>query len=467
MEVAFVGAAQTVTGSKHVVRTPHATVLLDCGLFQGPRREAFRQNRDLGLDPASIDAVVLSHAHIDHSGALPSLVKRGFGGVIYATSATRDLCAAMLVDAAMIQGADARYVNRLIERGHEDLDPVQPLYDEADARAVLEHMITLPYRRTVPIAPGVRLTFLDAGHVLGSAIVCLDVDERGGTRRLVFTGDLGRHGTPLLHDPELPEGTNVLLTESTYGDRLHKPIEQMDDELADVVARVHARGGKIVIPSFALERAQQVLHALKGLRTQGRLPPLPVYVDSPLTVKITDVYRLHPECMDAEARRLIQGHESPFDFAGVQYVDSVEDSKAIDASPEPAIIISASGMCEAGRVLHHLRATLEDRRNAVVIVGFQAPHTLGRRLVERRDEVRVFGLPIRREAEVIVLNGFSAHADQRDLVAFARGVAERGALERIVLVHGEPAPQRTLAEKLDEAKLPPAAIPRPGDRLEL
>jgi metallo-beta-lactamase family protein len=465
MELEFVGAAQTVTGSKHLLRTAHATVLLDCGLFQGHRRESIEKNRDLGLDPTTIDAVVLSHAHIDHSGALPSLVKRGFRGTIYATSATRDLCAAMLLDAAMIQAADARYINRLIDRGQADLDPVDPLYDEHDALAVLDHLITVPYRRPLPIAPGIRLTFLDAGHVLGSAIVCLDVEEHGTTRRLVFTGDLGRRRMPILRDPEVPDGAAVLVTESTYGDRLHQPIEQVDDELAAVVQRVHARGGKIVIPSFALERAQEVLFALKVLRGQGRLPKMPVYVDSPLTVKITDVFRLHPECLDDEARRLVQGHDSPFDFEEVRYVQSVEESKEVSGSREPAIIISASGMCEAGRVLHHLRATLDQRRNAVVIVGFQAPHTLGRRLVERREEVRIFGGFVRREAEVVVLNGFSAHADQQDLVAFAQGVRERGALERIVLVHGEPGPQRVLADKLADAGLPRAAIPQPGDRL--
>lgn len=467
MDIQFVGAAQTVTGSKHLVRTPHATVLLDCGLFQGRRQESIEKNRELGVDPKEVDAVVLSHAHIDHSGALPSLVKRGFTGEIYATSATRDLCAAMLVDAAMIQSADARYINRLIDRGESDMRRVEPLYDERDALAVLEHVITVPYRRSLPIASGVGLTFLDAGHVLGSAIVCLDVEERGAVRRLVFTGDLGRRRMPILHDPEIPSDTAVLVTESTYGDRLHKPIEQMDDELADVVNRVVARGGKIVIPSFALERAQEVLYALKQLRDQGRLPAIPVYLDSPLAVKITDVFRLHPECLDEDARALVQGHDSPFDFPGVRYVDSVEESKAVSASRDPAIVISASGMCEAGRVLHHLRATLEDRRNAVVIVGFQAPHTLGRRLVERREEVRVFGAWVRREAEVVVLNGFSAHADQADLVAFATAVRERGTLQRVALVHGEPDAQRALRERFAAAGLPDAVIPRAGDRLEL
>jgi metallo-beta-lactamase family protein len=465
MELEFVGAARTVTGSKHLLHTEHATVLLDCGLFQGRRRESIARNQSLGLDPAAVDAVVLSHAHIDHSGALPSLLKRGFDGPIYATSATRDLCAAMLMDAAMIQQSDARYVNRLVERGEPGVEPVEPLYDEQDVVRVLGSMITMPYRRPLPIAPGVRLTFLDAGHVLGSAIVCLDVEEGGRTRRLVFTGDLGRRDMPLLRNPEVPDGAHVLLMESTYGDRRHGPMAETADALAELATRVYERGGKIVIPSFALERAQEIVYALKGLRAAGRLPPMPVYVDSPLTVKITDVFRLHPECLDDPARALIEGNESPFEFPELRYIDSVEDSKALSASRTPAIVISASGMCEGGRVLHHLRATIGSSKNAILIVGFQAPHTLGRRLVERRDEVRIFGLPHDRRAEVAVLDGFSAHADQQDLVAFAEAVRERGALEQIALVHGEPGPQRDLTARLEERGFARIASPDAGERL--
>jgi metallo-beta-lactamase family protein len=467
MELEFVGAARTVTGSKHLLHTEHATVLLDCGLFQGRRRESIARNQSLGLDPAAVDAVVLSHAHIDHSGALPSLVKRGFEGPIYATSATRDLSAAMLMDAAMIQQSDARYVNRLVERGEPGVEPVEPLYDEQDVVRVLGRMVTTPYQRPLPIAPGVRLTFLDAGHVLGSAIVCLDVEERGRTRRLVFTGDLGRRNMPLLHDPEVPDGTNVLLMESTYGDRRHGPMAETDDALAALATRVHERGGKIIIPSFALERAQEIVYALKGLRAAGRLPPMPVYVDSPLTVKITDVFRLHPECLDDAARELLQGNESPFEFSELRYVRSVEESKALSASSKPAIVISASGMCEGGRVLHHLRATIGAGKNAILIVGFQAPHTLGRRLVERRDEVRIFGLAHERRAEVVVLDGFSAHADQQDLIDFAEAVRERGALEHIALVHGEPGPQRELTAQLEGRGFTRIVSPDTGDRLTL
>jgi len=448
MHIEFVGAAQTVTGSKHLVRSKHATVLLDCGLFQGRRRESLKNNRELGVDIGALDAVVLSHAHIDHSGALPLLVKRGYDGPIYTTPATRDLCAVMLEDAAMIQAQDARYINKVIDRDHVDMEKVEPLFDAEDVIRVLERMVSVPYHRTVPIAPGVSLTFHDAGHVLGSAVVALDVEEHGKSKRVVFTGDLGRRNMPILRDPELVENAAALVTESTYGDRLHAPIGAMEDELAAVFARTHARGGKIVVPSFALERAQEVLYAINALRKQGRMPPMPVYVDSPLTVKITDIFRLHPDCFDAETRALVQSRESPFEFEELRYVEDREESQAIDASNEPCVIISASGMCEAGRVVHHLKATIESEKNTVCIVGFQAAHTLGRRIVERRPRVRIFGVERDLRAEVVTLNGFSAHADQNDLVEYAEALRARGPLRRVALVHGELAAQHALIGRL-------------------
>ena len=467
MQLEFVGAARTVTGSKHLVRTKHATVLLDCGLFQGRRNESIERNRNLGVDPRSITAVVLSHAHIDHSGALPMLAKQGYDRSVFCTPATRDLCAAMLADAAMIQDSDARFINKQIERDRVDMDRVEPLYGPDDVVRLLGQTIALPYHRRQTIAPGVDLTFFDAGHVLGSAITVLDIDEDGQKRRLVFTGDLGRKGMPILRDPECPPSADVLVMESTYGDRLHAPIAEMDAKLAEVLARVAKRGGKVVIPSFALERAQEIVFSLKSLKRQGKMPPMPVYVDSPLTVEITGVFKLHPECFDAETRALVEGRESPFDFEQLRYVSSTEDSKAIDAEQKPSIIISASGMCEAGRVLHHLKATLEDEKNAVLIVGFQAPDTLGRRLVEHRARVKVFGVERDVRAEVVVMNGFSAHADQKDLMDFAGQARQGGKLQKIFLVHGEPGPQEALTRLLAKEGFSATRAPAPGERADI
>lgn len=467
MEITFLGAARTVTGSMHLITTDRARVLLDCGLFQGRRREAFERNRELPFEPSDVDAVVLSHAHIDHSGALPVLPKHGFRGSVYTTPATRDLMAAMLEDAALIQVADARHVNKLIDQGHLEGDHVEPLYTTDDVAKILESTVGVPYHRAMSVAPGISVTFLDAGHVLGSAIVVLDVDEDGATTRLVFSGDLGRVGMPILRDPEIPTGAHALLLESTYGDRVHPPRAQVDDELGDTIARTVARGGKLVVPTFALERAQEIVLTLKGLHERGRLPDVPIYVDSPLTVKITDVFRMHPECYDAEVRARFDRGESPFDLPRLRYVSSVDDSKAITGDDAPAIILAASGMCESGRVLHHLRGVIGDPRSTVAIVGFQAPHTLGRRLVERRDRVRIFGVEHDRRCEVVVLNGFSAHAGQDELLHFAEAVRARGALTRVALVHGELPAQRVLARLLEETGMPSVLVPEQGDSMRV
>ena len=467
IDIQFVGAAQEVTGSKHLVHTKHATVLLDCGMFQGRRRDSIEKNKHLGFDATKVDVAVLSHAHIDHSGALPFLVKNGFEGSIYATPATRDLCAVMLEDAANIQESDARYINKTIERDHVDMDRVEPLYQQKDVAGVLSRMIGVPYRTPISLADGVKLTFFDAGHVLGSAVVILDIEDEGKVKRLVFTGDLGRNNMPILRDPEIVGGASTLLIESTYGDRLHEPIGAMEGELGGIISRVYKRGGKIVIPSFALERAQEVIYALKRLRIRGEIPPIPVFVDSPLTVKITDIFKLHPECYDEETRALIAGHASPFDFEALRYVSTVEDSKGIDADKHPAIIISASGMCEAGRILHHLKATVEDPANAVCLVGFQAQHTLGRRISERRPRVKIFGVERDLRAEVYSLSGFSAHADQKDLLSYVDELKKTGSLEHVALVHGEPPAQRVLRDKMMERGMKRVDIPASGDVLSV
>ena len=467
IEVEFVGAAQTVTGSKHVVRTRDATVVLDYGLFQGPRRQAVDENRRPAVDPDDVDAVVLSHAHIDHSGALPLFVKGGFDGPIYSTPATRDLCTVMLRDAALIQAADARYINKVIERDGANMRPVEPLYTEADVLRTLDQFVSVPYHHAQRIAPNVLLTFVDAGHVLGSAITVLDIEDEGTTKRIVFSGDLGRKNTPILRDPEVPSGAEFLLLESTYGDRVHPTYAEMETELAGVLARAIGRGGKVVIPSFALERAQEVVYALKRLRDAGKLPKVPVYVDSPLTVQITEIFKLHPDCYDAEMRETLRRSGSPFEFPELRYVSDKEESQSIDASADPSIIISASGMCEAGRVVHHLKATIGDSRNMVIIVGFQAQHTLGRRLVERRRQVPIFGVDRSLEAEVVVLNGFSAHADRNELIDFAEAMRSRGPLRQVALVHGEIKAQLALRDELEARHFPTVRVPARGERMTL
>jgi len=468
VQVEFVGAVGgNVTGSRHIVHTEKARILLDCGLFQGRRSETIERNRDLGFRARDIDVMVLSHAHIDHSGALPRLYRQGFRGTIYSTPATRDLCAAMLEDSAEIQAQDAAYINLQVAKNGDNMKPVEPLYDQKDVLGTLELMVGVPYHRPQTIAQGVTLTYYDAGHVLGSAMVALDVDVVGEQRRLVFSGDLGRHNMPILRNPEVPPDASCLIMESTYGDRNHDPIEEMEDRLDEVITRTIERGGKVVVPSFALERAQELIYSLKKLKDKGRLPDVPVYVDSPLTVKLTDVFRMHPECFDSKTRESLLKGDSPFDFDGLRYVSSVEDSKAIDRSDQPCVIISASGMCEFGRVVHHLVATIEDRKNAVLIVGWQAQHTLGRRLVEQRTRVRIFGVERERHAEVIVLNGFSAHAGQDDLLAYAEAVRAAGPLRQIALVHGEDLGRHALKSLLEKRGFPTVHAPVNGDRIDI
>ncbi len=464
IELECIGGTRAVTGSKYVLRTSKATVLLECGLFQGRRAESFERNRHLPVDIAHLDAVVLSHAHLDHSGALPILWKHGYRGPIFATPATRDLCAPMLADSSAIQASDAVHIDKLIARG-VDIAPVTPLYGSEDVIGTLELMIGVPYHRKHPVAPGITVTFLDAGHVLGSAIVVLDINDEGQQTRIAFTGDLGHVRLPILRDPEVPTVVDCLITESTYGDRGHGPMSESVEELANAIERTVARGGKVIIPTFALERAQEVIFTLKQLRRDGRLPHVPVFVDSPLTVKITDVFRLHPECFAPDMVEQLRGDDSPFDFEGLRYVSSVEDSKAIDALSGPAIILAGSGMCEGGRVLHHLRDGIEDARNTVIIVGFQAEHTLGRRLVELRRDVRIFGVVHPRHADVVTLDGLSAHADQRDLVDFAQRVRGGGKLRQVIVVHGEPSAQDTFAAKLRDAEFDNVVVPEPGQRI--
>lgn len=466
MHLQFHGAADGVTGSLHRVHVDGVDVLLDCGLFQGHRAEANRLNREVPDWAVKAHCLVLSHAHLDHSGNIPTLVKRGFRGNIYCTPPTRDLCSVMLRDAAMIQEQDARYLNRRGARERNG-DAVAALYTVHDAQRAVSQMISLPLHRPLPIAPGLTLTFHDSAHVLGSALVQLDLAERGKQRRLLFTGDLGREELPLLSDPEIPEGVEVLLTESTYGDRLHPDYHETDAQLGRIVRETIGRGGRVYIPTFALERAQEVLFALERLHDEQALPRVPIYIDSPLAIAITEIYKLHPEGLSEEVRARILGRDDPFSPPGLKYVSDVESSKALQKSDEPCIVIAGSGMCEGGRILHHFRQGLGNADNSVVIVGFMAQHTLGRRLLERRTRVKVFGVERDVAAQVHTINGLSAHGDQQDLVRFARDVAARGRLQHLALVHGEEEPRRILAELLDEAGLPTPVQAERGARLEL
>ncbi len=466
MNLQFLGAARTVTGSMHLLVVNGSRILLDCGLFQGRRQESFERNRSLPFDAAEIDALILSHAHIDHSGNIPSLVKSGFQGNVYATPATRDLCSAMLRDSGHIQEEDAAYVNK--KRGRQGLPPVEPLYTQEDAARSLEHFVSVGYHRPLPVAPGVTVTFHDAGHILGSAVVALDLEENGDKKRLVFSGDLGRPGMPILRDPEPVEGVDHLIIESTYGDRLHDPVEDQDRELRDVVLDTYRRGGKVIVPAFAVGRTQELVYALHRLVEARQLPDLPIFVDSPLAVNVTEIFRLHPECYDSEVKQFMEAGDrrDPFGFHRLTYVRSVEGSKELNFLREPAVIISASGMAEAGRILHHLKNNIEEERNTVLIVGWQAPDTLGRRLVERQPVVKIFGEEYRLRAQVQTINTFSAHADRRELLDYARELnPER--LQSTFVVHGEEAASLALAEGLASLGMAQVVVPRAGEQFAL
>ena len=458
MRITSYGAAQTVTGSKHLLEVNGKRVLFDCGMFQGARKESEARNRELPFDPASLDAVVVTHAHIDHTGVLPVLTKHGYRGPIFSTPATRDLCSVMLLDSAHIQARDAEWLSK------KDRAFVAPLYDDDDVHETMRRFVSLPYDMPMEIVPGVRITFRDAGHVLGSAMVMTECRENGTTKRFLEGGDLGRRNMPILKDPWAPEDADVVMMESTYGNREHDPIEAMDQRLADIIRATYRRGGKIVIPSFALERAQEIVYALKRLETNGDLPRLPVFVDSPMTVNITEIFRLHSESFDAEIRAFMNEEGDPFLLQRIRYIRSAEESMKLNGLKEPAIIIAASGMCEQGRILHHLRNNCSDERNTILIVGFQAKNTLGRRIVEREKEIRIFGVKRALNAEVQVLNGFSAHAGRSELIAFAQRF--KTCAERVLLVHGEEEAMDALKTTLESAGQTNVAIQKEGVPVE-
>ena len=465
MKIQFWGAAKNVTGSMHLLTVNGKKILLECGLYQGRRKEAFERNRELPFDASGIDAMILSHSHIDHSGNIPQLVKSGFTGNIYCTHATQDLANVMLRDSAHIQEKDAEFMNRKNDR--KGLPPVEPLYTMEDAQACMNHFVGIGYHRPFYITPEVQVTFLDAGHILGSAIVILDLKENGKTFRLTFTGDLGRKGLPVIRDPEQLDWTDALITESTYGNRLHDPIGDMKTKLQKVVNDTVSRGGRIIVPSFSMERTQELVYMLHELFNEKALPEIPVYVDSPLSVNITEVFRLHQENFDEETREaFLDDNKDPFGFYRLRYIRNVEESKQLNTSRESCMIISASGMCEAGRILHHLKNNVEDRRNTVLIVGFMAENTLGRRIVEKEPVIRIFGEEHPLRAEVVKMNGFSAHADRNELLAYFQGI-EKEKLRRVFVVHGEPDQSESLAEAIRQQGVPEVHVPDRGNEFEL
>lgn len=447
MELTFHGAAREVTGSCHVVRVNGKTVLLDGGLFQGRRSEVREKNTMLPIAPDSVDAIVLSHAHIDHAGRLPYFVKCGYRGPIFATHATRDLCDVMLADSAHIQEKDAEFLNRRKMEHHE------PLYVQRNVDATINAMRGLDYGRPTEVVPGLRAELIEAGHILGSASVVLEWTEGVNVRRLAFSGDIGRAGLSIIRDPVPPTNVDALIMESTYGDREHAHIDGTRERLAEVVSQTAARGGKVFIPAFAVGRTQELIYTLHDLVRARRIPDIPIVIDSPLAIRATRVFTKHAGLFDADERFVRQFATNPartLDSGMVEYSESAEESKDAMRRNGPMVIIAASGMVESGRILHHLMAGAANPRNTILIVGFQAEHTLGRRIVERRPILKVFGEEVELRADVEVLYGYSAHAGHSGLLEWHAEVRRTSPrLKHTWLVHGEPAAQDALAAGLN------------------
>jgi len=461
MEIQFIGAAQTVTGSMHLVKSNGYTFLLDCGMYQGKRKEAYEINKNFDLfDPAEIDFVILSHAHIDHAGNLPNLVKCGFKGEIYSTFATRDLAALMLMDSAHIQEKDVEFVNK--KRKKKGQNAFAPLYTTEDAETAIKQFVSLNYHREFEIVPGITLTFFDAGHILGSAVVYLVINENGKIFNLGFTGDLGRPNLPILRDPEKLPDVDCLICESTYGGRYHDNPEETESKLAEVICKAIDRKAKIIVPSFSVGRTQELVYALNNIFERKQAERIPVYVDSPLSVNATEIFKLHPECFDFETSQYLINHRDPFGFNKLTYIKQVEESKKLNDIMGPCMIISSSGMAEAGRILHHLANNIENPDNIVLIVGYCAENTLGKKLVMKEPIVKIFGEEYNLKAEVIVMNSLSAHADGNELLSYVQQL-DQSRLRNIFLVHGDPDQQTKFSDKLKEKNYFNVLIPERGD----
>ena len=442
------------------------TVLLDCGMYHGRREEARDRNRHFPFNPADISAVVLSHAHIDHSGNLPGLVKQGFQGPIYCTKATRSLCEVMLRDSAFIQEKDAEYINKKNKKKH--LYPVEPLYRERDVDETLPLLHDFDYGVSFPVSDNIACRFEDAGHILGSSAVSLSLKENSSKLTLAFTGDLGRPNLPILRDPVFIGDADYLISESTYGGRFHKPVEEMGAQLLEPILRAYDRKGKIVIPAFSVGRTQEIVYVLHRLSVEGKIDRIPVFVDSPLSVNVTDVFKKHPECFDKETLDILSSprDNDPFGFDRLTYIRSVEESKELNDREGPFIIIAASGMCEAGRIVHHLANAVSDPRNIILIVGYQAENTLGKKLVMREPVVNIHGEPREVKAEVVVLNSFSGHADKNELLAYMSNF-DRKRVRKVFLVHGDLDQAEKLGNGLQQGGFDGIVIPSRGDSIGL
>jgi metallo-beta-lactamase family protein len=450
MKLTFWGAAGAVTGSMHQLTVSGKDYLLDCGLYQGRRKEADERNRNFPFRCGEISAVMLSHAHIDHSGNLPGLVRGGFQGPIYASPGTADLCQPMLADSASLQEKDAEFLNKRnlrrkslpVQAGGIDRT-VEPLYTVEDAEATYPLFRPTALHTPTEVGPGVIYQSFEAGHMLGSTCMLLNLVEDRRPVRLGFSGDLGRPGLPIIRDPEPLPPVDYLILESTYGDRTHEPVHSVADRLADIVRRTYQRGGKMIVPAFAVGRTQQLVLLLHELINAKKIPPFPIFVDSPLAVNVTEVFRKHPELYDEEAGAFLANHEDPFGFSRLTYVRDVNQSKALNDLRGPFMIVSASGMCEGGRILHHLKNNISDPRNTILLTGYQAVNTLGRKIEQRLEEVPIFGEPMRLRAQVEELDALSGHADREEMLAWLKPVAD--GLKKVFLVHGEPDQQQAFA----------------------
>lgn len=444
----FLGGVRNVTGSSCLIKTGKSEVLLDAGLFQGHRNEFYQLNSTFNYNPQRLNAIILSHAHIDHCGNLPSLIKKGVRCKIYATSATKDLARLMLSDSGKIQQEDIKYVNKINRRSGLPLR--KPLYTLREAGKAAKKIHPLSYGQRLCLTKDIWVTLYDAGHILGSAIVVLDIKNNSEILRLGYAVDLGRKGLPLLNDPAHIEGLDYLILESTYGARLHAPIEQAKTKLKDTINRTVERKGKVLIPAFTLERTQEVIYYLNELLKEKAIPAIPIYVDSPLAKDITSVFQCHVDYMDKQTRQAIGRGESPFEFLNLKYIREQKDSKALNTDKRPMIIIAGSGMCESGRILHHLKNNIEDSRNTILVVGYMAQNTLGKRIVDKIPFVRIFGVEYELNAEVAIINAFSGHADKNELYNF---VLRCLPLKRIFLVHGDTEQSQALCDTLTQKGL--------------